>query len=164
MTAITVARWGYDQFEGMSNNWCYRVIAQALDYMDNADQATVLRALRSGDATLLDKGRNRMSFEYDGGKYLIMTASLYEAIRSETIDMLVDEAEDEADQLMDSSHLSAYLKFDREMYARDLQYEDGGHLISSYDGRVDELGVCFYGDDGKIYRADSGPWYIARIG
>ena len=162
MTAIAVARWGYDQFEGMNNNWCYRVIAQALDYMDNEDQATVLRALRSGDATLLDKSRNSMTFKYDGGEYMIVTTSLYEAILSDAIDMLVDEAEDEADQLMDSSHLSAYLKFDREMYARDLQYEDGGHLISSYDGRVDELGVCFCGDDGKFYRANSGPWYIWR--
>ena len=162
MTAIAVARWGYDQFEGMNNNWCYRVIAQALDYMDNEDQATVLRALRSGDATLLDKSRNSMTFKYDGGEYMIVTTSLYEAILSDAIDMLVDAAEDEADQLMDSSHLSGYLKFDREMYARDLQYEDTGFLISSYDGRVDELDVCFCGDDGKVYRADSGPWYIWR--
>ena len=164
MTAIAVARWDYDQFEGMNNNWCYRVIAQALDYRDNADQATVLRALRSGDATLLDKGRNRMSFEYDGGEYLIMTASLYEAIRSDAIDILVDAAEEEADLLINSSYLSGYLKFDREMYARDLQYEDGGYLVATYDGRVEELDVCFYGADGKFYRADSGPWYIGRIG
>ena len=162
MTAIAVTEWGFDGFVGMSSNWCYRVIAQALDYRDNEDQATVLRALRSGDATLLDKSRNSMTFEYDGGEYMIVTEALYEEILSDAIDMLVDYAEDEADQLMDSSHLSAYLKFDREMYARDLQYEDGGNLISSYDGRVDELDVCFYGDDGKFYRADSGPWYIWR--
>ena len=162
MSDITVSRWGYDGFEGMNNNWCYRVIAQSLDYRDKEDQATVLRALRSGDATLLDRSRNSLTFEYDGGEYMIVTEALYGEILSDTIDMLVDEAEYEADRLMDSSHLSYYLKFDREMYARDLQYEDTGYLISSYDGRVDELSVCFCGANGKFYMSDSGPWYIWR--
>ena len=94
MTAIAVTEWGFDGFVGMSSNWCYRVIAQALDYMDNEDQATVLRALRSGDATLLDKSRNSMTFEYDGGEYMIVTEALYEEILSDAIDMLVDYAED----------------------------------------------------------------------
>jgi len=74
----------------------------------------------------------------------------------------VDEAEYEAEQLVkDSCYVTNYITFDREMFARDLQYDIEG-LVSHYDGTVHEMywNEYTYGDDSIVTRR--GTLYMIR--
>ena len=111
------------------------------DVVTNNDHETtmaaVIRDIRENGITW--QGYDQFEFEYDGMTFQIMTESVYEDRCSDAIEMMTDEAEYEAEQLLKNScYVSNYMKFDREAFARDLQYDIEG-LVSHYDGTVHEM-------------------------
>lgn len=153
-----------DDFRGASDNDAVRIAAQAIDYAGEIskghEKADVLRDIRENGITW--QGYDQFEFEYDGMTFQIMTESVYEARCSDAIESMVDEAEYEAEQLLKNScYVSNYMKFDREAFARDLQYDIEG-FVSPYDGVVHEMfwNEYTYGDGSIVTRR--GTLYMIR--
>lgn len=163
MADITVTPWGFDHFDGMSNNWLARVCAQALEYREDDDFDTLAGALRElrDPSNSIWTGRDYIEFEAYGNTYYLCTESLYERMCEDAIDNHIEDAEYELERgLQHIGWLNPYITIDRDMLARDLSY-DKEYLIDTYDGRVDELYVAWIREDGKVHRSDQ-TWYLWR--
>lgn len=164
MADITVTPWGFNQFEGMNNNWITKVCAQALEYREDESFTTLADAMRElrKVGTILKVRRNDIEFEAYGNTYYLCTEDMYEQHCDDAITMQVEYAESELQsRLKDCSWLQTYIEINIEMMSRDLSY-DKDDLICTYDGRVDELSVAWIREDGKVHRSDH-TWYLWRI-
>ena len=133
-------------FAGASRNDLLRIAAQALDYAGEAgdpSQANVLRNLR-WDNDDIDAYDSEFRFDYAGMTFVVMTEEAFDARVQAEIECQIEMAEDEfMSQLKDSSYVSTYVKFDRDLFARDLML-DVGSLVGHYDGQYHEMYVNEY--------------------
>lgn len=157
-------------FAGASTNDLIRIAAQAIDYagetsLDHShtrcdDQGTVrakphealanvVKAIREESDCIYPQGAMSFEFQYDGKTFTIYVEDLYQQLVADAVDGMVEEAQYSFDQMQkDESYLSAYIKFDEDMFRRDLQYDEEA-LVSPYDGTVHEMYWNHYnsGDD-----------------
>lgn len=111
------------------------------DVVTNNDHETtmaaVIRDIRENGIDWIDVAT--FQFEYDGMTFRIMTEAVYEDLCRCTIESMVEDAEYEIGRI-DScdGYLRNYMRFDREAFARDLQYDVEG-FVSPYDGVVHEM-------------------------
>ena len=146
-------------FDGLSDNDLIRIAAQAIDYASeisltdsqtttdesttNNDHETtmanVVRDIRDSDS--IDRsGAMMFSFEYSGMTFEVMSEEIYEARCEEAKDSAVEDAQYEAERLIDKNagYLSNYVKFDEDAFRRDLEHDMPG-MVSHYDGEVHEM-------------------------
>ena len=108
----------------------------------NADHektmANIMQDIRDSDS--IDRsGAQVFSFDYDGGTFAVMTEDVYEERCSSSIECMVDDAEYEFEnQFPVAGYLNDYISFDKDKFARDLQY-DIESMVSHYDGAVHEM-------------------------
>ena len=113
------------------------------DVVTNNDHPTtmanVIKAIREDADCIYPQGATSFEFQYDGMTFTVYVEDLYEQIVKEHMDMQVEEAEYEFNQLsLDTNYLHNYIKFDADMFRRDLQH-DVESLVSHYDGTVHEM-------------------------
>ena len=136
-------------FDGASRNDLLRIAAQALDYAgelepygyddENEKMASVIRNLRWENEDGVDSDDNEFRFDYAGGTFVVMTEEAFDVRVEAEIESHIEMAEDEFQhQLKDVSYVSNYVKFDREMFARDLMMAVGS-LVGHYDGQYHEM-------------------------
>ena len=152
-----------DNFRGASTNDLVRIAAQAIDYageisLEHSQRSTgrwidadsekinndhettmanVIRDIRDNDITVMSD--DLFQFEYDGMTFEVMTEQAYvERCESMTDCMVEDAIHEFENQFPVCGHLNAYIKFDEEMFRRDLQYDIEG-WIAPYDGTVYEM-------------------------
>ena len=101
--------------------------------------ANVIKAIREDADCIYPQGAMSFEFQYDGMTFTIYVEDLYEEMVKDSIDMQVEEAEYEFNQIsMDTSYIHNYITFNADMFRRDLQ-NDVESLISHYDGIVHEM-------------------------
>jgi len=83
--------------------------------------------------------------------YLVLTDSEADDKWEESLDSYIEECiTPELDKLDTLGNLSAYIKFDEEMWKRDARMDGRGHSLASYDGEENEETVN--GETFYIYR------------
>lgn len=89
----------------------------------------------------------------EGAEYAVATDKEADAAWDQSLDSYIEECiTPELDKLEVGGNLSAYIKFDEEMWKRDARMDGRGHSLSSYDGEENEEtieGVTYY-----IYRTN----------
>ena len=88
-------------------------------------------------------------FSAEGGEYAVGTDEEADAAWDQSMDSYIEECvTPEIDRLESNlGSLSAYLKFDEEMWKHDARMDGRGHSLSSYDGEENEEtvdGTTFY--------------------
>ena len=124
------------------------------DVITNNDHETtmanVINAIREDADCIYPQGDTSFEFQYDGMRFTIYVEELYEQIVAEATDSMVEEAQYEFDSMQkDTSYINNYIKFDDEMFRRDLQH-DVEAMVSHYDGTVHEMHWNESTDDDSI--------------
>lgn len=89
-------------------------------------------------------------FSAEGGEYAVATDQEADSAWDQSLDSYIEECITPEMEKLESGSLSAYIKFDEEMWKRDARMDGRGHSLSSYDGNENEEeadGVMIY-----IYR------------
>jgi hypothetical protein len=160
--------------QGLSNRDLTRMCAQAIQYRNdlNPDDrgkdndttlANIIKRIRLENDCRYIFTANSIEFEYDGAEFMLVTEDLYAEIKQDTLQMYADDMQSEIDATLDKmgSYLTSYVKFDVDMYLRDLEY-DADSLIASYDGQVDELRWCVADDTTSNIVTGEGYLYLWR--
>ena len=117
------------------------------DVIENKDHestmSSVIRRLREENEDI-DADDTEFRFDYDGMTFVVMTEEQFNARVEWEIEAHIEMAEDEFRRGLDDSYASPYVKFDRDMFARDLMM-DVGSLVGHYDGQYHELYFAEYG-------------------
>lgn len=166
---------GQHGIQGLSQRDLTRMCGQAIQYRNdlNPDDrgkdndttlANIIKRIREENEGQYDVTPNCIDFEYDGATWRIVTESLYQEIKEDTLTGIVDDMEYEVDHMLDKmdTYLRSYVTFDREMYLRDLEY-DADSLIASYDDRLDEMRWCVADDTTSNIVTGEGYLYLWRI-
>lgn len=161
--------------QGLSNRDLTRMCAQAIQYRNdlNPDDrgkdndttlANIIKRIREDNDGEYDTTPNSITFVYDRAEFMLVTEGLYTEIKEDTLQMYADDMQSEVDATLDKmgSYLTSYVKFDVDMYLRDLEY-DADSLIASYDGQVDELRWCVADDTTSNIVTGEGYLYLWRI-
>lgn len=129
-------------FDGMSDNDLTRIAAQAIDYAgeisEGHEMADVLRDIRDS-GSIRPSDDNLFSFDYDGMTFEVMTEEFYNGRCEAAMECAIEGAEWEFEnQFPVAGYLNDYISFDKDKFARDLQY-DIEAMVSHYDGQVHEM-------------------------
>tara|TARA_B100001059_G_scaffold127412_1_gene127301 strand:+ start:17713 stop:18324 length:612 start_codon:yes stop_codon:yes gene_type:complete len=109
--------------------------------------ANVINAIRLDNDCVCSQGATSFEFQYDGMTFTVYVEDLYDQIVAESKDSMVEEAQYEFDRMSkDTSYLSNYIKFDDEMFRRDLEHDEEA-MVSPYDGVVHEMFWNEYNSD-----------------
>ena len=87
-------------------------------------------------------------FSYGRAEYAIGSDSEADSAWDQSLDSYVEECITPEIEKLELGNLSAYIKFDTEMWKRDARMDGRGHSLSSYDGEENEEGEFF------IYRTN----------
>jgi|13_taG_2_1085334.scaffolds.fasta_scaffold21514_3 hypothetical protein len=116
----------------------YRDVIEDKDH--ESTMASVIRRLREENEDI-DADDTEFRFDYDGMTFVVMTEEQFNARVECEIESHIEMAEyDFQHQLKDNSYVCNYVKFDRDMFARDLMM-DVGSLVGHYDGQYHEMYV-----------------------
>ncbi len=129
-------------FDEMPSNTIVKIIVAALleDGQLDADKEHVAAAYRQyrNDDTLYTVDTGTIDFSFGSLDYVIAQEDAYEEIYEEMLELYMDDAEYEGRKAIEDA--GPYWKFDREQFARDLEYGgERGSIMNSYDGEVYEL-------------------------
>ena len=87
-------------------------------------------------------------FSYGRAEYAIGSDSEADGAWDQSLDSYIEECITPEIEKLEVGNLSAYIKFDEEMWKRDARMDGRGHFLSSYDGEENEEGELF------IYRTN----------
>ena len=87
-------------------------------------------------------------FGYGREEYAIASDSEADSAWDQSLDSYISECIQPEMEKLEAGNLSAYIKFDDEMWKRDARMDGRGHSLSSYDGEENEEGEFF------IYRTN----------
>lgn len=79
-------------------------------------------------------------FSLGNQEYAIGTDSEADEAWDQSLDSYIEECITPEIEKLEVGNLSAYIKFDEEMWKRDARMDGRGHSLSSYDGNEDEAG------------------------
>lgn len=85
-------------------------------------------------------------FSLGSKEYAVATDEEADEAWDQSLDSYIEECITPEIDRLEVGNLSAYIKFDEEMWKRDARMDGRGHSLSSYDGNEDEAG------DFYIYR------------
>jgi hypothetical protein len=166
--------------QGLSNRDLTRMCAQVIKYRNdlNPDDrgkdndttlANIIKRIREDNDGEYYTTPNSITFIYDRAEFMLVTEDLYTEIKQDTLQMYVDDMQSEVDHMLSDNmlekiggYLAPYVKFDADMYLRDLEY-DADSLIASYDGQVDELRWCVADDITSNIVTGEGYLYLWRV-
>ena len=128
---------------------------QITDAGHDADMIPQVRAL----CTFLDCQPDELSkerydhydmpvFSYGSAEYAIASDAEADSAWEQSLDSYIKECIEPEMEKLEAGNLSAYIKFDEEMWKRDARMDGRGHSLSSYDGEENEEGEFF------IYRTN----------
>ncbi len=126
-----------------ANNLIKIMIAALLDIGElDADKEHVAAAYRQfrNDDSLYTVGEDRFEFKFGMMEFMVMQEDAYERYYEELLDLYLDDMEYDGRKALEDLNLGNYWKFDREQFARDIEYGgERGAIIGSYDHEVVEL-------------------------
>lgn len=87
-------------------------------------------------------------FSYGRAEYAIASDTEADSAWDQSLDSYISECIQPEMEKLEAGNLSAYIKFDEEMWKRDARMDGRGHFLSGYDGEENEEGEFF------IYRTN----------
>ena len=83
-------------------------------------------------------------FSHGNAEYAVGTDEEADEAWDQSLDSYIEECITPEIDKLKVGNLSAYIKFDKEMWKRDARMDGRGHSLSSYNGNEEELDGGFY--------------------